>query len=164
MRARPRDLPSGPLTYRAVGFEQLGGRDVYDLLALRADIFVVEQRCAYLDPDGRDLDASHLLGRDGRGVLGAYARVFLSGDASEPHRIGRVVVHAALRGTGEGRRLMREAIALCEARGAAPIELAAQAHLERFYASLGFMTVSAVYEEDGIDHLDMRREVRRSAP
>ncbi len=158
MRARPRDLPTAPLTYRAAGFEQLEGRDVYDLLALRADIFVVEQRCAYLDPDGRDLDAWHVLGRDARGLLGAYARVFLSGDASEPHRIGRVVVHAALRGAGQGRRLMREAIALCDASGARPVELAAQAHLERFYASLGFTTVSGVYQEDGIDHLDMRRE------
>jgi ElaA protein len=156
MRARPDVAPRGALSYRAVPFDLLGPEDVYALLALRAAIFVVEQRCAYLDPDGRDLDAWHVLGRDETGVLGAYARVMPAAERGAAHRIGRVVVHAALRGRGEGRRLMREAIAVCDARGPAPIELAAQAHLERFYASLGFVATSGVYDEDGIPHLDMR--------
>lgn len=146
------------LAYASDPFDALSGRAVYEVLALRADIFVVEQACAYLDPDGHDPEAWHLLGRDSAGVLGAYARVFLAGAGREAHVIGRVVVHRALRGTGEGRRLMQEAISLCERKTAgAPIELSAQAHLEHVYGSLGFVTISARYVMDGIDHVDMRR-------
>jgi ElaA protein len=160
MRARPATVPSGELAYRAASFEDLSARDVYELLALRAEIFVVEQRCAYLDPDGRDLEAWHVLGRDRDGILGAHARVFpASTSSATSHRIGRVVVHAALRGVGEGRRLMREAIAVCARHDARlAIELAAQAHLQRFYESLGFVRSSEVYDEDGIPHVDMRRD------
>jgi len=150
--------PAGPLRYLARPFDALGGRDVHDLLALRSAIFVVEQACVYLDPDGHDPDAWHLLARDQAGVLGAYARLFLAGPTRGAHVVGRVVVHPALRGTGEGRALMRESIAACEAHDRrAPIELSAQAHLERFYGSLGFQAISARYVMDGIDHLDMRR-------
>lgn len=149
-------MPEGLLRYDASPFESRGGRDVYDFLALRAEIFVVEQACAYLDPDGHDPEAWHLLGRDSRGVLGAYARVFVA-TSTAPHRIGRVVVHRALRGTGEGRTLMAQALDVCAAHGGGPVVLSAQAHLERFYASLGFATISARYLVDGIEHLDMRR-------
>ncbi|GAB4198857.1 MAG: GNAT family N-acetyltransferase [Sandaracinaceae bacterium] len=137
-------------------FASLAPEDVYAMLALRAAIFVVEQRCAYLDPDGRDLDAWHVLGRDRAGVLGAYARVMPADEPGAAHRIGRVVVHAALRGGGEGKRLMREALAVCDHLGAAPVELAAQAHLTGFYQGLGFSVISGPYDEDGIPHLDMR--------
>jgi len=150
--------PAGPLRYLARPFDALTGRDVHDLLALRAAIFVVEQACVYLDTDGHDPSAWHLLARDRVGVLGAYARVFLAAAPHGAHVIGRVVVHPAMRGTGEGRALMREAIAACETHDPrAPIELSAQAHLERFYGSLGFQAISARYVMDGIDHLDMRR-------
>ena len=157
MRPRERPTPTAPLRYESAAFDALSVRDLYDLLALRAEIFVVEQACAYLDPDGADPEATHLLGRDAHGVLGAYARIFVARDRFEAHRIGRVVVHAALRGHGEGRRLMHEALARCPAIEAAPVELSAQAHLERFYASLGFAPISERYVLDGIDHVDMRR-------
>jgi ElaA protein len=156
MRAATSPQPEGPITYRLAAFDALSGRDVYDALALRAQVFVVEQQCVYLDPDGLDGEATHLLGRDGRGVLGTYARIFF-GDEGAAHRIGRVIVHPALRSVGAGRALMREAIACCEACAPGPIELAAQAHLERFYGSLGFVAISPPYVHDGIDHLDMRR-------
>ncbi len=150
--------PAGPLCYLARPFDVLSGRDVHDLLALRSAIFVVEQACVYLDPDGRDPDALHVLARDRAGTLGAYARVFFASASRGEHVIGRVVVHPAMRGTGEGRALMREAIAACETRDPrAPIDLSAQAHLARFYESLGFQAISARYLMDGIDHLDMRR-------
>jgi ElaA protein len=156
VHSRERPVPEGPLLYSASPFDALGGRDVHDLLALRAEIFVVEQHCVYLDPDGHDLEAWHLLGRDAGGVLGAYARVFLV-TAETPHRIGRVVVHRALRGGGEGRRLMAQALDVCASHGGGPVELSAQAHLERFYGSLGFAPISERYVLDGIDHVDMRR-------
>ncbi|MBX7191137.1 MAG: GNAT family N-acetyltransferase [Sandaracinaceae bacterium] len=149
--------PEGALSYRSAPFDGLSGRDVHDLLALRSQIFVVEQACVFLDPDGRDPDAWHVIGRDAAGVIGASARLFLADAPRVEHVIGRVVVHSALRGTGEGRRLVREAIACAERHGASPIALSAQAHLERFYASLGFRAVSERYLLDGIDHLDMRR-------
>lgn len=157
MRAAVSPVPEGPITYRLAAFDALSGRDVYDVLALRAQVFVVEQQCAYLDPDGLDGEAAHLLGRDARGVLGTYARIFFARDEGSAHRVGRVIVHPALRSAGAGRALMREAIACAEACAAGPIELSAQAHLERFYGSLGFVAISAVYVHDGIDHLDMRR-------
>ena len=156
MHSRERPTPAGALRYVSSPFDVLAGRDVHDLLALRAEIFVVEQSCVYLDPDGHDLEAWHLLGRDAHGVLGAYARVFLV-TAQTPHRIGRVVVHRALRGAGEGRRLMAPALAVCASHGGGPVELPAQAHLERFYGSLGFLPISERYVLDGIDHVDMRR-------
>ena len=163
MDPKPLPAPAGALAYAARPFEALSGRDVHDLLALRSAIFVVEQSCVYLDPDGHDPDAWHLLGRDASGALGAHARIFLAGGERSAHLVGRVVVHPALRGSGEGRRLMRQAIATCEAHDArAPIDLSAQAHLEGFYGSLGFVAISERYLMDGIDHLDMRRAASRS--
>jgi ElaA protein len=138
-------------------FAALTGTDVYDLLALRQRVFVVEQACAYLDADGLDRDARHMLLREG-GALVAYARVLAAGARFDTVAIGRVVVAPEQRGRELGRRVMRETIAAIEASdGAVPITLAAQAHLERFYGSLGFVTISAPFDEDGIPHVDMRR-------
>lgn len=145
------------VTTALVPFEALSGADVYDVLALRQRIFVVEQACAYLDADGLDQGARHLLLRDG-GALVAYTRVLRPGVRFPTITIGRVVVAREQRGRELGRRVVRETIAAIEASdGAVPISLAAQAHLERFYGSLGFVTISSPYDEDGIPHLDMRR-------
>ncbi len=146
-----------PVTTPLLPFEALSGADVYDLLALRQRVFVVEQACAYLDADGLDHSARHLLIRDGRALV-AYARVLPPGARFSTIAIGRVVVAPERRAEALGRRVMREAIAAIEASdGLVPISLAAQAHLERFYGSLGFVTISPRYDEDGIPHLDMRR-------
>lgn len=153
-----RAAPLPELRYRTSRFESLSVHELYACLALRAEIFVVEQACPHLDPDGHDADAEHLLGQDAHGVLGSYARLFVYSDDPRPHRIGRVVVHSALRGTGEGRRLLGHAIAHCLQRDARAIELSAQTHLERFYASLGFVAISEPYSHDGIEHIDMRRD------
>lgn len=143
----------------ARAFDTLSGAEVYEMLRLRSAVFVVEQACAYLDPDGLDLEATHLLGRDATGALGAYARVLHATVDREVHRIGRVVVHPALRGAGEGRRLVREAMRVCDAaEPSRAIVLSAQAHLEAFYASLGFRRISAPFVLDGIDHVEMRRD------
>jgi ElaA protein len=125
-------------------------------MALRQTVFVVEQRCAYLDADGRDPSAHHLLGwSDGR--LVAASRVFPP-DAEGCVWIGRVVTSPTVRGTGLGRPLMREALRRAEETfGRTPVRLGAQAHLERFYTSVGFVVCGPGYLEDGIPHLPMLR-------
>ena len=154
------------LHWRCRPLAELSPQALYEILALRAQVFVMEQRCLYLDADGWDSGCWHLEGRDAAGRLQAYARLLppgLKGAAQPRPMIGRVLVAPAARGAGLCRPLMRQAIAECEARWPGQgINIGAQAHLERFYASLGFETRSAPYDEDGIAHIDMHRpsEVR----
>ena len=136
-------------------FDALTAGDLYEMLKLRVDVFVVEQTCPYPELDGKDADALHLrLLDDGR--LAACARIFPA--AAGTARIGRVVVSKADRGKRLGERVMREAIAACgRLSPGAEIAISAQAHLRRFYESLGFSVVSDEYIEDGIPHVDMIR-------
>ncbi|WP_279482852.1 GNAT family N-acetyltransferase [Aureimonas sp. SK2] len=133
------------------------GPEVHDLLRLRQDVFVVEQACAFPEIDGRDREALHLRAfRDG--ALAGTLRVFAPGAGSRA-RIGRIATGRAFRGGGLGHRLMQEALRLCAERWPeAAVDLSAQSHLETFYAVHGFVTISSPYLEDGIPHLDMRRE------
>ncbi|MFI4931062.1 MAG: GNAT family N-acetyltransferase [Burkholderiales bacterium] len=145
------------LSWRWQRFENLGVDGVYDMLALRARVFILEQG-PYLDPDGADRQAWHLLGRDDAGVLLAYLRVLDPGVKFSEPSIGRVVVDARLRGQGTGHELVREGIARCTAQWPQQaIRISAQAHLQRFYGHHGFQTVSDEYLDDGIPHVDMRR-------
>lgn len=129
--------------------------ELYALLRLRVDVFVVEQDCAYPELDGNDEASLHLrLLIDGE--TAAYARLWQP--AGEHPRIGRVLVSPAHRGKRLGEALMREAIRACETHfPGAPIALSAQSHLEHFYRSLGFSPTSGEYVEDGIPHIDMLR-------
>jgi ElaA protein len=138
-----------------LAWEALDRDLLYAVLALRQRVFVVEQDCPYLDADGRDAAAMHLVGRRDREVA-AYLRAFAP-DADGVARIGRVVTAASVRGTGLGRPLMREGMArVRETWGPGLIHVSAQAHLERFYGSLGFAVCGPGYDEDGIPHLPMR--------
>ena len=139
-------------------FEDLGVDGVYDMLALRAKVFILEQG-PYLDPDGADRHAWHLLGRDAAsGALMAYLRVLDPGVKFDDVAIGRVVVAAGLRGQGLGHELVRQGLAHCARRWPGqPISISAQAHLQRFYHQHGFETASDEYLDDGIPHVDMRR-------
>lgn len=141
-------------------FGELGVDGVYDMLALRAKVFVLEQG-PYLDADGADRAAWHLLGRNAAGSLLAYLRVLDPGVRFDEVSIGRVVVDAALRGRGVGHALMREGLARCAGvwPGAA-VRIGAQAHLQGFYRQHGFVTASAEYLEDGIAHVQMLRSAR----
>lgn len=130
---------------------------LYAWLRLRAEVFVVEQACAYADADGADPEASHLLGWEGEALI-AGARLFAPGVQRAEAVIGRVVTAPTLRGLGLGDALMGEAIASCEREfGFGPIYLGAQAHLAGWYGRLGFAVCGPGYEEDGIPHLPMRR-------
>ncbi|TNE87986.1 MAG: GNAT family N-acetyltransferase [Deltaproteobacteria bacterium] len=138
-------------------FEELGVHRLYAVLALRQAVFVVEQECAYLDADGDDADAMHLLG-ELDGELVAYVRAFAPGRVYDEACIGRVITAERIRGTGQGRPLMLEAIRQVEATwGPGPIKLSAQSHLRAYYESLGFAVCGEGYLEDGIPHLPMRR-------
>lgn len=144
-------------------FAELGTAELYAALALRQRVFVVEQSCPFLDADGRDDRAHHLLGwvddADGRPLLAAYVRVFPPGVLYPEATISRVVTHPAARRTGLGRELMAEAIRRTEALApGAGIRLGAQRYLERFYEGFGFHTVSPPYDEDGIEHVEMLRD------
>ena len=144
------------MRWTALSFPELSVDDLYELLALRQLVFVVEQRCPYLDCDGKDRAAIHLLGRDDDGRLVAYARLLSPGTSFAEASIGRVVTHPAVRRTGAGRELMSEAIARTRmAFGPGPIRIGAQQYLERFYGDLGFRIASAPYDEDGIPHVEM---------
>ncbi len=162
--------PSLTWTWRR--FDALSADDVYDLLALRSEVFVVEQRCAFLDADGCDRDAWHLLGRavarrdpahdaahdaTRPDPLAAYLRCLDPGVKYREPSIGRVVVAAPYRSTGLGRVLMCEGITRTRSQWAgADIMIGAQLRLEAFYASLDFHREGSSYVEDGIDHVEMR--------
>ena len=132
---------------------------LYAVLALRCEVFVVEQQCAYLDVDGQDLraDNRHIMGfLDGK--LLAYARVLTPSLDSAPVMIGRVIVSEEARGLKLGYRLMEKALESCDTHWPQRIiYLSAQAHLEGFYGRLGFKAVGEVYMEDNIPHIGMQK-------
>jgi ElaA protein len=141
---------------------QLTVQQLYALLQLRCEVFVVEQTCAYQDVDGDDLvgENRHILGwRDGE--LVAYARILKSDAEFEPVVIGRVIVSRAVRGEKLGVQLMEQTLASCQHYWPQKaLYLGAQAHLQPFYARFGFLPVTDVYDEDGIPHIGMAREAK----
>lgn len=138
-------------------FEALTVYALYEIMALRQEVFVVEQHCPYLDADGKDLQAWHVLGRDGQGRLVAYARLLPAGVSYESYAsIGRVVSAPAVRGTGAGRTIVAHSLALCKRLfGPVPLKISAQTYLLRFYESFGFRSIGEEYLEDGIPHTAM---------
>ena len=145
-------------SWRCVPFAELTLDELYAALALRQRVFVVEQDCPYLDADGLDAPAWHLLGHDADGTLVAYARLLPGGTRYAVPSVGRVVTAPEVRRTGLGRALMREALdEAARLWGAGEVRLAAQRYLERFYGELGFRPTGDPYLEDGIPHIDMVR-------
>ncbi|MBA3460154.1 MAG: GNAT family N-acetyltransferase [Deltaproteobacteria bacterium] len=134
-------------------FGELTVHELHAILALRGKVFVVEQSCAYLDPDTADLASRHLWADDG-GAIRAYLRLVPAGVKFPELSIGRVITAPEARGTGLGKELMRRGIV---AAGAVAIRIGAQAHLEKFYGELGFVRASEPYDEDGIPHIEMIR-------
>ena len=142
-----------------VHYDRIAADDLYDLLALRQRVFVVEQRCVFLDMDGVDRFSWHLLGRQsaaGDEPLAAYLRIVPPGRRFQEPSIGRVVTAPEVRRTGVGRVLMLEGIRRTrEIYPGQPIKLSAQRYLENFYGSLGFVVSGEPYDEDGIPHINM---------
>lgn len=139
-------------------FNDLTVTELYGLLQLRSKVFVVEQNCVYLDMDGKDADAIHIMGMDADGNIAAYCRLLHAGISYKEYAIGRVVTGPESRAQGAGRALMRQAIRYIEEEwGINPIRIGAQLYLKTFYESLGFAQVSDMYLEDGIPHIEMLR-------
>lgn len=147
----------GNLKWKIKRFEALSLSELYSVLELRAEVFVVEQNCVYQDIDGKDQKAIHLIG-EYEGVVVAYARLFKAGDYFEKASIGRVVTKPAYRHLKMGHALMKNAIAAIETEFAEnQVTISAQLYLQKFYESHGFVQTSATYLEDGIPHIEMER-------
>ena len=139
-------------------FDALSVHELYDMLRLRSEIFVVEQNCVYLDLDGKDKVALHLLGKM-NGEIVAHARLFPAGISFDNASIGRVTVDSKHRDKKWGHELMREAIAGVQHKfGESKIKIGAQLYLKKFYESHGFVQTSEMYLEDDIPHIEMKRE------
>ena len=138
-------------------FEELSIEELYELLRLRSEVFVVEQRCNFMDMDNKDQKCYHLLGRK-NGKLLAYARIVPAGLSYEFPSIGRIVVSGDGRGMGFGVELLEVSISTVEKLyGKTTIRIGAQLYLEKFYGSFGFQKSSEVYLEDEIEHIEMTR-------
>ncbi len=146
------------IQWKIKSFEDLSTNQLYDILKLRSEIFVVEQNCVYLDIDGKDKLALHLFGTfDGKIV--AYSRLFKAEISFDNASIGRVVVDANYRDLKWGHDLMREAISGIKSYfGESQITIGAQLYLKKFYESHGFIQTSEMYLDDDIPHIEMKRE------
>lgn len=140
-------------------FEQLSLDELYDILKMRSEIFVVEQECVYLDVDGKDKDVFHLFLKENSKIL-AYCRILPKGIAYEEASIGRVIVNRNFRKEKLGETLMTKAISyLKDALKEKEIKIQAQAYLRSFYKKFGFQEISEEYLEDGIPHIDMKMKL-----
>lgn len=145
------------LQWKWCRLDQLALSQAYALFAARERVFVVEQRCAYQELDGHDLEAWHLVARDGELVVAAL-RVLAPGVLHDEPAIGRVLVDAAWRGRGIGHQLMSRALHCCgRVYPGAPLRLSAQTRLTGYYGRHGFIAQGDPYDEDGIAHIAMRR-------
>ncbi len=136
-------------------FDDLIPLELYRILQLRNEVFVVEQQCIYQDLDNKDLLSWHLMGRDSEKLL-AYTRLIPPGIAYQEPSIGRVVTSPQVRGTGAGKELMQKSISeIYNLFGRQSIRIGAQYYLLKFYRSLGFLDTGDLYLEDGIRHIEM---------
>ena len=154
------------MLWKSLAFSELSLNELYDLLKLRVDVFVVEQNCPYPELDDKDRHAQtqHLLGLNEQGVIQAYARVLAPGVSYPDASIGRVIVAGSARGGGVAHTLMQKAIAISTKKWPEHnIQLGGQEHLKAFYQQQGFEPVSEMYLEDGIPHIDMLRVTKVEA-
>lgn len=148
------------LHWQCLRYAELTRDDVFDLLKLRCEVFIVEQRCPYPDPDEKDRhpDTRHLLARAPDGSLAAYARLIPPGLSFVEASFGRVITSPDWRGRGLGHGLVREILTRMQSLWPAQaIRIGAQAHLLDYYRQHGFEPVGEAFDEDGIPHRHMLR-------
>ena len=148
------------MNFKTKKFKDLSVTELYDVLRLRSVIFVLEQKCIYVDPDGNDDKSLHVLGyekdKKGRKELVAYARIVPPGTIFKTVSIGRVVVDEKFRGKEIGNVLMKESIKQTNKKyKPSIITISAQTHLEKFYNRLGFLAVGKTYLDCDIPHVTM---------
>ena len=151
---------SNEIGWSCLRFNELSTEDLYRVLQLRAEVFVVEQDCAYQDVDGYDHEALHVMGHlsgTDEAQLVSYSRLLPPGTKYEGASIGRVITKKSIRGSGVGKALMLSSLAFCRQHWPGLIiTISAQAYLQKFYIGLGFENVSEPYDEDGIPHIRMQ--------
>lgn len=148
------------ITWYHKHFKHLNSVELYQILQLRNEVFIVEQNCPFQDLDGKDFKCYHLMGfdTDSQKVM-AYTRIVPAGISYEEASIGRVVTAPLIRGSGVGKQLMQKSLELLkELYGGVSIRIGAQLYLKKYYESFGFEQVEAVYLEDGIEHILMLRK------
>lgn len=139
-------------------FEELSTEELYQILRLRSEVFVVEQDCVYQDIDNKDQKAFHVLGYN-RGSLIAYARIFDAGDYFDKPSIGRIIVKQTERNANYGHQLVAVSIDFIHGNfSEKSILISAQVYLLDFYKSHGFQAIGAQYLEDGIPHIQMLKD------
>jgi len=147
------------LIWKWYTFNELTTEELYAILKLRQEIFVVEQQCIYMDCDNFDKDSYHLAGWKKSGEireLAAYLRVICPPKADQLPRIGRLLVHSEMRQRGLGNLLIHKALKHIQShQPGVNVQISAQAYLIDFYKTLGFQVTSDIYEEDNIPHIDM---------
>ena len=137
-------------------FQELSVEELYQILRLRSEVFVLEQECIYQDMDGKDSLAVHILGMEEEKII-AYTRIFGPGDYYDQPCIGRVVVDKERRGKEKGKEIMEVSIKYIKNNmQEKEIVLSAQKYLDKFYTDLGFKSEGEDYLEDGIPHKKMR--------
>lgn len=145
------------LNFTCSPFAELSVYDLYEIMALRQEVFVVEQDCVFQDADGLDQKGWHLMAKDAAGKLIAYARLLPPGISYDDYpSIGRIVSSPSVRGTGAGRALVQRGIEeVYRLFGKQDIKIGAQTYLLKFYQSFDFQPVGEEYLEDGIPHIAM---------
>ncbi len=139
-------------------FNELTATELYSIIRLRNEVFVVEQNCVFQDADNKDLHCLHLMGWLNNELI-AYTRLLNKGVAYNYVSIGRVVTSPIYRKTGIGKLLMQQSITKCyELFGKQTIKIGAQLYLKGFYENFGFIQSGDMYDEDGIDHIEMLKE------
>jgi ElaA protein len=143
------------LNWELKKFEELKVEEIYEILKIRNEVFIVEQQCAYQDCDGKDENSYHLYIQDNSKII-AYLRILKKGVSYDEISIGRVLVHKNYRGKGISREMMLKAINFIELNlNEKEIKIQAQSYLVNFYKSLGFKETSNEYLEDNIPHINM---------
>lgn len=146
------------MEFKIKTFQDLTTTELYALLQLRSEVFVVEQDCVYQDVDGKDQNALHVLGYKNGGLIG-YTRLFNAGNYFSEASIGRVVIKASERKFSYGHDLIKKSIAVIASEfNKTEIHISAQTYLTKFYQAHGFVQVGEGYLEDDIPHIKMVRK------
>ncbi|MFI8575302.1 GNAT family N-acetyltransferase [Rossellomorea aquimaris] len=143
------------MNWKIKSFNELSTHELYRILQVRTQVFVVEQHCPYLEVDGKDVHSYHLY-KEENGEMVAYARLLPAGVSYKEPSIGRVLVKEGYRGKGLASELVRRGLDFIhDELGERTVKIQAQEYLREFYGSFGFRAITETYLDDGIPHIDM---------